>query len=139
VRVLLDTNIILDFFLEREPFFQDASVLFEAIASSQLEGFITASSATDIFYICRKQTQNLEQARQILTITLAILSVGSVDRAILETALKSGVADFEDAVQIACAEAQQLEAIVTRNPQDFRSTAIPVLSVNQVMTQLSGN
>jgi predicted nucleic acid-binding protein len=119
VRVLLDTNIILDFFLEREPFFQDASMLFEAIASSQLEGFITASSATDIFYICRKQTQNLEQARQILTITLAILSVGSVDRAILETALKSGVADFKDAVQIACAEAQQLDAIVTRNPKIF--------------------
>jgi predicted nucleic acid-binding protein len=81
-------NIILDFFLEREPFFQDASMLFEAIASSQLEGFITASSATDIFYICRKQTQNLEEARQILTITLATLSVGSVDRAILETALE---------------------------------------------------
>jgi predicted nucleic acid-binding protein len=136
--VLLDTNIILDFFLEREPFFQDASTLFEAIASSKLEGLITASSATDIFYICRKQTQNLEEARQILTITLAILSVGSVDRAILETALKSGVADFEDAVQIACAEAQQLDAIITRNPQDFRSTAIPVLSVNQVMTQLKG-
>jgi hypothetical protein len=83
LRVLLDTNIILDFFLEREPFFQDASMLFEAIASSQLEGFITASSATDIFYICRRQTQNLEEARQILTITLAILSVGSVDRTIL--------------------------------------------------------
>lgn len=111
-------------------------MLFEAIASSQLEGFITASNATDIFYICRRQTQNLEEARQILTITLAILSVGSVDRTILEAALKSGAADFEDAVQIACAEAQQLDAIVTRNPGDFRSTNIPVLSVNQVMTQL---
>jgi predicted nucleic acid-binding protein len=138
LRVLLDTNIILDFFLEREPFFQDASTLFDAIASSQLEGFITASSATDIFYICRKQTQNLEEARQILTITLAILSVCSVDRTILEAALKSGAVDFEDAVQIACAEAQQLDAIVTRNPQDFRSATIPVLSVNQVMTQLKG-
>ena len=113
-------------------------MLFDAIASSQLEGFITASSATDIFYICRKQTQNLEEARQILTITLATLSVCSVDRAILETALKSGMVDFEDAVQIACAQAQQLDAIVTRNPQDFRSTVIPVLSVNQVMTQLKG-
>jgi hypothetical protein len=81
-----------------------------------LEGFIVASSTTDIFYICRKQTQNLEEARQILTITPAILSVGSVDRAILETALKSGVADFEDAAQIACAEARQLDVIVARNP-----------------------
>jgi predicted nucleic acid-binding protein len=60
----VDTNIILHFFLEREPFFQDASTLFEAIASSQLEGFITASSATDIFYISKKQTQNLEEEVQ---------------------------------------------------------------------------
>jgi hypothetical protein len=112
-------------------------MLFEAIANNQLEGFITASSATDIFYICRRQTQNLEEARRILTITLTILSVGSVDQAILETALKSGVVDFEDAVQIACAEAQQLDAIVTRNPQDFRAATIPVLSVNQVIKQLT--
>lgn len=60
MRVLLDTNIILDFFLEREPFFYDASRLFEAIADNQLEGFVTASSVTDIFYICKRQTQDLQ-------------------------------------------------------------------------------
>jgi predicted nucleic acid-binding protein len=57
VRVLLDTNIILDFFLEREPFFQDANKLFEAIVTGQVESFVTASSATDIFYICKRQTK----------------------------------------------------------------------------------
>ncbi len=56
MRVLLDTNIILDFFLEREPFFQEANELFIAIAQSRIEGFFTASSATDIFYICKRQT-----------------------------------------------------------------------------------
>jgi predicted nucleic acid-binding protein len=58
VKVLLDTNVVLDFFLEREPFFQESNQIFEAIAIEQLEGFITASIATDIFYICRKQTQS---------------------------------------------------------------------------------
>ena len=79
MRVLLDTNIILDFFLEREPFFLDVSELFEAIAERQIEGFITASSVTDIFYICRRQTRNIEQSRQILTTTLALLSICPVD------------------------------------------------------------
>ncbi len=136
MRVLLDTNIILDFFLEREPFFLDASELFNAIANRQIEGFITASGVTDIFYICRRQTQNLEQSRQILTTTLALLSICPVNREILETALKSSLADFEDAVQIACAEAQNLEAIITRNPLDFQTVNVPVMSATQMMEQL---
>ncbi|MEQ9357950.1 PIN domain-containing protein [Coleofasciculus chthonoplastes] len=103
MRVLLDTNIILDFFLEREPFFQLASEVFEAIAAERIEGLISASSATDIFYICKRQTQNLEQARQILTQTLTLLTVCPVDYTVLNTALNSGLVDFEDAVQIACA------------------------------------
>ncbi|EDX74315.1 hypothetical protein MC7420_3839 [Coleofasciculus chthonoplastes PCC 7420] len=126
MRVLLDTNIILDFFLEREPFFQLASEVFEAIAAERIEGLISASSATDIFYICKRQTQNLEQARQILTQTLTLLSVCPVDYTVLNTALNSGLVDFEDAVQIACAVAQQVDAIVTRNPQDFQTTAAPL-------------
>ncbi len=136
MRVLLDTNIILDFFLERKPFFHDAAKLFDAIADRRIEGFITASSVTDIFYICRRQTQNLEEPRQILTKTLALLSICPVDRDILGTALKSSLADFEDAVQIACAEAQNLEAIITRNPQDFQTANIPVISASQIMEQL---
>ncbi|MCG8368168.1 MAG: PIN domain-containing protein [Pseudanabaenales cyanobacterium] len=136
MRVLLDTNIILDFFLEREPFFNHASKLFDAIADRKIEGFITASSITDIFYICRRQTQNFEEARQILETTLALLSICPVDRDILETALKSSLADFEDAVQIACAEAQSLEVIITRNSQDFQTANIPVMSASQLREQL---
>ena len=84
MRVLLDTNILLDFFLEREPFFQEASYLFDEIADKRIEGFMTASSVTDIFYICRCQTEDLEEARQILTKTLALLSICLVDRSTLE-------------------------------------------------------
>ncbi|MEQ8959058.1 MAG: PIN domain-containing protein [Coleofasciculus sp. C2-GNP5-27] len=133
MRVLLDTNIILDFFLEREPFFQLASEVFEAIAAERIEGLISASSATDIFYICKRQTQNLEQTRQILTQTLTLLSVCPVDYTVLNTALNSGLVDFEDAVQIACAVAQQVDAIVTRNPQDFQTTAVSILTVSQLL------
>jgi len=136
MRVLLDTNIILDFFLEREPFFQSASKLFDEIADTKVEGFVTASSVTDIFYICRRQTQSLEEVRQILITTLALLSICPVNAFVLETALKSGLADFEDAVQIACAETQNLEAIITRNPQDFETAHIPVLSAKQIVEQL---
>ena len=79
MRLLLDTNIILDFFLERKPFFDDASKLFDAIAENRIEGFITASSVTDIFYIFRSQCDK----------AIAISSRDTKDR---EVIIHSGVA-----------------------------------------------
>ena len=133
MRVLLDTNIILDFFLEREPFFQAANDLFEAIAEGRVAGFFSASSATDIFYICRRQTQSVDNAREILEKTLALLAVCPVDASVLETAFRSGLNDFEDAVQLSCAVTQGLDAIVTRNPQDFQTSLIAIISISELM------
>jgi predicted nucleic acid-binding protein len=68
--------------------------------------------------------------------TLAIMEICSVDRAVLEVALTSGVTDFEDAVQLACANTHNLDAIVTRNAPDFLNASLPVLSVGQLLEQL---
>lgn len=136
MRILLDTNIILDFFLEREPFYLESSQLFDAIAENRIEGFFSASSATDIFYLCRRQTQSIGTARQILERTLALLTACPVTQSTLETAFSSGLPDFEDAVQIACAVAENLDAIVTRNSRDFQTTLIPVLSISACLQQL---
>jgi predicted nucleic acid-binding protein len=62
VRVLIDTNIVLDFLLQREPFFPDAELLFQAIDAGQVVGYVTATTLTDIFYISRKHTRSVEQA-----------------------------------------------------------------------------
>jgi predicted nucleic acid-binding protein len=119
VRVLLDTNIILDYLLEREPFLASAEALFEAIDSGKAVGYVTATTLTDIFYIARKQTRSIELARQAVSTTLTAMVVCSVNRAILESAFASDVADFEDAVQLSCAVSQNLDAIVTRDIQGF--------------------
>jgi predicted nucleic acid-binding protein len=136
VRVLIDTNIVLDYLLEREPFLQDAEGLFQAIGSEQVVGYVTATTLTDIFYIARRQTQSVERARQVVSITLTVMEICPVDRTVLEVALTSGLRDFEDAVQIACASTQNLDGIVTRDIQDFSNATIPVLSVSQLLEQL---
>jgi predicted nucleic acid-binding protein len=59
IRALIDTNILLDFLLQREPFFQDADLLFEAIATEQVVGHVTATTLTDIFYISRRHTRSI--------------------------------------------------------------------------------
>ncbi|MFP4122254.1 MAG: putative toxin-antitoxin system toxin component, PIN family [Coleofasciculus sp.] len=135
MRVLIDTNVILDYLLEREPFLQDAQALFQAIGSEQVIGYVTATTLTDIFYIARRQTQSVEQANQVVSMTLAVMEICPVDRAVLEVALTSDIRDFEDAVQVACAIAQTLDAIVTRDTQDFSNATVPVLSVSQLLEQ----
>ncbi|MEB3292699.1 MAG: PIN domain-containing protein [Synechococcales bacterium] len=129
MRILLDTNIILDFFLERQPFYLESSQLFDAIASGTVQGFLSASSATDIFYISRRQTRSIETARHILRTTLELLTACPVTQAILDTAFHSGIPDFEDAVQIACAVAAVLDAIAPRDPVDFQNSPVPARSI----------
>lgn len=136
MRVLLDTNIILDYLLDREPFEQDAEALFDTIVSGRVVGYVSATTVTDIFYIARRQTQSLELARQAISTTLAVMEICPVDRAILEAAFATNLTDFEDAVQISCAVSQGLDAIVTRDIQGFSTSAIPVLSVRQLLEQL---
>ncbi|MFB8792458.1 MAG: PIN domain-containing protein [Potamolinea sp.] len=93
MRVLIDTNILLDFLLQREPFRQDAEELFQAIDSGQIIGYVTATTLTDIFYIARRHTRSIEQARQAVLETLIVMVVCPVNRAILESALASSIAD----------------------------------------------
>ncbi len=137
MRVLIDTNIILDFFLEREPFRTDAEALFQAIQSKQVRGYVTATTVTDIFYIARRQTRSIERARQAVSETLAVMQICLVNRPILEQAFASPLTDFEDAVQLACAIANNLDAIITRDTQGFAGAILPILSVGELLERLS--
>ncbi|MCF2149242.1 PIN domain-containing protein [Desmonostoc muscorum LEGE 12446] len=135
MRVLIDTNIILDFLLQREPFCQDAELLFQAIDFGQVVGYVTATTLTDIFYISRRHTRSVEQARQAVSETLTAMAICPIDRAVLQSAFNSGLSDFEDAVQIFSAVAQGLDAIVTRDAQGFLSSPVSVLSVQDLLQQ----
>lgn len=135
MRVLVDTNIILDDLLEREPFVRDAKALLQAIEDQQIQGYITATTLTDIFYIARKN-KGIERARQDIFDLLALMQVCAVDRSILETAILSNLPDFEDAVQIACALNENLDAIITRDTQDFADASLQILSAGELLQRL---
>jgi predicted nucleic acid-binding protein len=136
MKVLLDTNVLLDFLLEREPFKKDAEELFAAIDSGQIIGFVTATTLTDIFYIARKHTRSLELAREAVSSTLDTMTICPVNSNVLEAAFASGLTDFEDAVQIYSAIAQNLDAIVTRDAKGFVSSTIPVYSIQELLKRL---
>ena len=139
MRVLIDTNIILDSLLEREAFVQDARTLLTAIQSQQIEGYVTATTLTNIFYIIRKQTKSIERAREAVSLTLALMEICDVNRNILESAFASNLRDFENAVQLVFAYVDNVDAIITRNADDFAGASLPILSVQQLFEQMNNS
>lgn len=126
MRILIDTNVVLDFLQERQPFVENAAKLFARIDTGEIEGFITATTITNIYYILRKAVGTAVAENAIAQI-LNDLNICAVDRAVLEQALDLNFEDFEDAVQYACAVAQNVDTIVTRDAAGFVNAEIPVV------------
>jgi predicted nucleic acid-binding protein len=135
VKVLIDTNIVLDLILEREPFIEAAIALFEQIEQGKLESYIAATTITNIFYIIRKM-KGREVALAAIHRLLTGLQFCTVDRQTVETAFSLDLTDFEDSIQLACATIAQLDAIITRDHQDFMNSNIPVYSSTEIINQL---
>jgi predicted nucleic acid-binding protein len=135
VKVLIDTNIVLDLLLEREPFVEVTIALFDQIEQGNLEGYIAATTITNIFYIIRK-TKGREVAFTAIHRLLIGLRFCAVDRQTVETALSLDLKDFEDSIQLACATLNQLDAIVTRDQKDFIGNNLPIYSPTELLNQL---
>jgi len=118
-KVLLDTNVILDFVLKREPFYEDAQLIVKEIVKGSAFGYITASMTTDIFYLLQK-TNGKIFALNTLTDLLIILDVLTVYKDDVHFALHCEWDDFEDALQAQVAIRSGLDAIVTRNIKDYK-------------------
>ena len=110
MRVLFDTNIILDLFLDRAPFADEAAELWQANADGRLEGFVSAITPVNLFYIARR-LRDRSVAFQAVQAVLAAMSVCHIDHTTLQTALTLPFRDYEDAVQHASATSNGLDAI----------------------------
>jgi predicted nucleic acid-binding protein len=118
-KVLLDTNVILDFALKREPFYENARTILCEITNGSLQGYITASMVTDIFYLLQKINGKIFTMSTLVDL-LVIIDVLPVYKEDVHVALHSDWADFEDALQAQVAVRCGMDAIVTRNIKDFK-------------------
>ncbi|XPM54783.2 MAG: type II toxin-antitoxin system VapC family toxin [Leptolyngbya sp. IPPAS B-1204] len=133
MRVLIDTNVVLDFLQEREPFVENAARLFERIDAGKIEGLIAATTITNIYYIVRRAAGRAV-AQDAVTQVLSDLNICAVDLEVLEQALALNFEDFEDAVQYACAVVHGVDAIVTRDVAGFINAEIPVVLPEDIDT-----
>ena len=135
-RVLVDTNVVLDVLLDRQPHASASAAIWAAIESQVIEGLLSAHAVTTIHYLIRKQLGD-SKAKRTMGVMLQVFEVAAIDGPILAEALQLHFADFEDAVTSAAAKAADCDWIVTRDAKGFRGSPVRTLTPEALVPLLS--
>ena len=135
--VLIDTDVILDVFLEREPHYTNSKNVLFLLDDNGFRGFVTATIIVNIFYHVEKyRDRDMAFACVESLLTNPDLVILDVDKSVLIAALNSGMTDFEDAVQASAAAVAGINFIVTRNKRDFRDAPVPAMLPEELLEKL---
>ncbi len=132
MRVLLDTNVVLDFVLQRQQFFTEADEIFLRLKNGEFEAFVSAITPINVFYTTRKE-KDKTTAFSAIEELLILVKIAESNNRIYQNALILNFSDYEDAVQHECAVAEKLDAIVTRNTKDYKNSTITVYSPGEFL------
>lgn len=137
--VLLDSDILLDFFLDREPHSNYTSYVLSQIELNKLNGYLTAVIISNVYYLLRKVSTHdrvMKKLNQLMTLTDVLL----IDKQIILKAMNSKFKDFEDAMQnYACESYGSIDLILTRNTKDYKRSEISVMTPEQYYKMKTGS
>ena len=136
MKLLLDTNVILDFLLNREPFGADAKAILDMAASYDNIEYVSSSAITDIFYMLRKDLKDSFITQDKIADLLTVIHVLKVTDDEIATALALRWKDFEDAVQYSVALTNNVDYIISRNAKDFELRDIPVYTPGEFLSYI---
>ncbi len=132
-KVLIDTDVILDFFLNREPFSENAAKILSLCQNNKMIGFVTPVIISNAYYIL-SQKEKQEKVRENIKTLLTFLNVLIIDKNSILVALNSEFKDFEDALQNYAAEINnEIDIIITRNTKDYKKSNLGVLSPEMLL------
>lgn len=127
MKILIDTNVIIDALTSREPWNESSEKIFIMAANHIINMYITASSATDIYYLVRKQLHDTNIAKQIMGKLYSLTGILEVTGSDCVDALASPITHYEDAVVARVAANAEMDYIVTRNVKDFQKGMVKVI------------
>lgn len=131
MRILFDTNVVLDVLLERSPHFRDAAHLFGHVERGRITGLLGATTVTTIFYLTARATGR-PQARRHTETLLRLFDVAPVGRLVLEEAARGPFQDYEDGVLHEAARHAEAVGIVTRNADDFEAATVAIYTPKEL-------
>jgi len=135
MKVMIDTNVILDVYQNREPFAQTSAKILKLSETKKVTGLVTASTVTDIYYILGRHIKDSQQLRtlvQKLLTTVTLLDVMAKD---VTEAFALPMDDFEDALFAQCGKRVKADYIVTRNPDDFVNSPVPAMEPDDLINR----
>lgn len=136
MKILFDTNIILDVLLDREPFSDLALKLVSKAEKKEIKGYLGATTVTTIHYLASKVAGKKKADLEISKL-LSIFQIALVNKSVLTEAIKTKFNDFEDAVLHEAAKQAGVQGVVTRNPNDFKNATLSVYSPEELYKMLA--
>ena len=137
MRVVIDTCVILDYLQNREPFFDDALNIAISRANREYEGYITASSVTDLYYIIHRYNHSDKETRDIVSTLTMLFGLTDTCAEDCINALQSEMTDYEDAVMSETAYRIGADYIVTRNVDDYAKSKVLPISPSDFLMKLN--
>lgn len=126
--LFIDTDIIIDFLIDRKPFSREAAIIFTLIDQKKLKGYVSSLTFNNLFYILRKIESQKKVISKLDSLS-KLLTVLNVDNQNIRDAIDSGFPDFENSVQYYCAlGCKKVEAIIARNTKDYKNSSLPVMT-----------
>ena len=137
MKLMIDTNVILDVLLERSDFYANSKAVLDLCECRKILGFISASSITDIFYLVRRALRDTDETYKVIGALLNIVGILNVTQADVQRAFLQHAKDFEDCLLAECAKSNNCAGIVTRDKKDFLDFDIELYSPEQIILELS--
>ena len=126
--LFIDTDVIIDFLIDRKPFSREAAKIFTLIDQKKLKGYASALTFSNLYYVLRKFESHNKVILKLDSLSNLIV-VLKVDDQIIRSAINSGFPDFEDSIQYFCAaDYKKIEVIITRNTRDYKNSELPVMT-----------
>lgn len=136
MKVLIDTNIIMDVLADREGFAEPASQLFKLCEVGKVQGIVYALSIANIAYIMRKELDR-SQIEEVISKLGSIFTLADMKADDLKKAAALPIDDFEDALQSVCASRMKADFIVTRNLKDFKNSKVMAIKPSELIERIS--
>ena len=134
--VLIDSDVLIDFLIDREPFAKDAYMIVEKSKEKTINAFLAAHSITNIFYILRKVSSAFERKQRLMELCQSISVVEIGHELIVNALVNTEFEDLEDCLQAECAGIVKADYIVTRNIEDYAHSKVPAILPENLLRKL---
>jgi len=135
--LFIDTDVIIDFLIDRKPYSREAAIIFTLIENKKLKGYVSSFTFSNLYYVLRKAESHNKVLLKLDSIS-KILTILKVDQQIIKEAISSVFADFEDGIQYHCALGSgKIDVLITRNTKDYKNSAIPVMTPDDYLKTVS--